>query len=276
MLRVFILVCCPLLCTFGYSVFKFSAKPPKFIVDTALFGSENGAEPPLPTQDAKRQEIVDMAALLLDKKLLMKVINDWQRPLPSGYLYQPLVITGPSGVGKGRLIRALLTDYSKFIQKVITHTTRSPRKNEVNGTHYYFVDRELYRTLNATPGYFVETAVVHDNLYGLSNAAWKQVFSANKISVFEIDIQGAKSIKALEEALQIKPTYVFVAPPDIESLRSRLLERASESPQQIETRLHNAEFELAEAQRSGIFHHFLVNTDLNNATNALFRLVRDQ
>eukprot|EP01031_Cornospumella_fuschlensis_P024728 gene24728-29880_t len=219
--------------------------------------------------------MLDMAAPLLEEKYLMKVISDWQRPLPRGYLSQPLVITGPSGVGKGRLIRALLADYAKFIQKVVTHTTRLPRKNEVNGTHYYFVDRELYHSLNGTSDFFVETAVVHDNLYGMSRAAWQQVINKNKISIFEIDVQGAKSIKALEQKLQIKPVYVFVAPPDIESLKNRLIERDSESPKQIETRLQNAVIELEEAQRSGIFQHFLVNTDINNATNALFRLVRD-
>ena len=71
----------------------------------------------------------------IDFQLLKKTMDQWRRPLPNSYISQPLVIVGPSGVGKGRMIKGLLKDYAKYFKKVVTHTTRKPRSDETNGTY---------------------------------------------------------------------------------------------------------------------------------------------
>lgn len=180
-----------------------------------------------------------------------------------------------SGVGKNRLIKALMKDYSRFFSKVVTHTTRKPRPDEVNGTNYHYISLEQFHSLQSQSKYFVETALVHNNMYGLSYTAWAEVSRQNKISIFEIDIQGAQSIKALENKLRIKPFYLFIAPPNITKLHDRLLERGSETPEEIALRLRNAEIEIDAARNSDIFNATIINDDLNNATAAFFRLVRD-
>ena len=97
--------------------------------------------------------------------LLAKTIEQWSRPIPEAYLSQPLVLVGPSAVGKGRLLAALLADYGKFFQKVVTHTTRRPRPDEVNGTSYHFTPNATFHSL-VPSGYFLEWAMVHGNSYG--------------------------------------------------------------------------------------------------------------
>ena len=104
---------------------------------------------------------------VIDIKQVNETIVAWTRPLPSEYLQRPLVLAGPSGVGKNRLIRALLKDYTRFFRRVVTHTTRSPRPGEVNGTHYYFVTKDQYQSMKDA-GKFLENAEVHNNLYGTS------------------------------------------------------------------------------------------------------------
>jgi guanylate kinase len=161
---------------------------------------------------------------LIDFDLVNRTIKEWSRPMPSEYVKQPMCVSGPSGVGKNRLIRALLKDYSKFFQRVVTHTTRAPRHGEINGTHYYFVTKDEFSVLNAS-NFFLESAIVHNNSYGVSFQAWQSVVSEGKISILEVDVQGAQHIKATAQALGISPKCVFIAPPNLDVLRERLMFR---------------------------------------------------
>lgn len=217
----------------------------------------------------------ELAAPLLDQKFLQSILAEMNRPLPHEYLLSPLVIVGPSGVGKNRLVKTLLKDYGRFFRKVVTHTTRRPRHDEVNGTTYHFVSKELFLTLQATPGYFVETATVHNNLYGLSFQAWQQVRQSGVISIMEVDIQGAESIFAQQEALKIKPNFMFIAPPTIEGLRIRLQERGTETVEEVNLRIKNAEIEMNRAQVCKFFGRYLVNDDIYRASDAFYRFARD-
>jgi guanylate kinase len=127
----------------------------------------------------------------IDFALINETIQEWTKPLPPEYIDIPLVVAGPSGVGKNRLIRSVIKDYSKFFERVVTHTTRDPRPLEINGSDYYFVSIETYKILNSS-GYFLENSMVHNNYYGISYESWQKVKNSKKISIFEIDIQGAR------------------------------------------------------------------------------------
>ena len=126
-----------------------------------------------------------------------------------------ITCTGPSGVGKGRLVKALLYDYNRFFSKVVTHTTRNPRREEVNGTNYHFIPLDRYHELVSEGNYFLEHAQVHNNFYGVSSAAWESVTNSGKIPILEIDIQGAKVIREKATSLGIAPKYLFIAPPSL-------------------------------------------------------------
>ena len=161
---------------------------------------------------------------MIDVDLLKQIIAEWSREMPNEYICMPLVLAGPSGVGKNRLVRSLLKDYSRFFKRIITHTTRDPRPGEVNATDYYFVTRDNFISLNST-GYFLESSQVHANLYGVSYESWSAVQKEGKIAIFEIDVQGVLHLKAKAKTLGIHPKYVFISPPNFEVLRERLLLR---------------------------------------------------
>lgn len=218
----------------------------------------------------------DLAMPLLNEEFLRQIVEEWTRPLPEDYLRRPLVLVGPSGVGKNRLISSLLRDYSKFFERVVTHTTRKPRPNEINGTHYHFVSQEIFDKLNLSDTrYFVETAKVHNNSYGMSFFAWDTIYRKGKICIMEVDIQGAMSLRAIQRSLHLHPNYIFVAPPSIEKLLERLLLRGTESKEQIQLRLQNAVKEIEIMQQMSFFRAKLVNSDIYTTSDKLFRCVRD-
>jgi len=217
-----------------------------------------------------------LASSLLDFDLLNRTIKEWSRPLPSTYMSRPLVLVGPSGVGKGRLVRELLNDYNRFFQKVVTHTTRQPRPDEVNGTSYHFVNNETFwKLFHGNDQFFAENAEVHNNHYGVSWSAWQKVTALKKIPILEVDIKGAKTIRNQAAGWNISPMYLFIAPPSIEMLAERLQRRGTESSEEVALRLRNAETELAEAHQCGFFDCILVNSDFQLSVNKFFRLARD-
>jgi guanylate kinase len=161
---------------------------------------------------------------LLDFDLIRKTIEQWSRPLPASYLLTPLVLVGPSGVGKGRLVKALLKDYNRFFVKIVTHTTRSPRPDEIEGKSYHYVKNETFHEM-VRNGEFLEWAKVHDNFYGTSIQAWKAGQLNGKISIMEIDVQGAQTVRRIASSYEMTPKYIFIAPPEIEKLKARLAQR---------------------------------------------------
>jgi guanylate kinase len=173
-----------------------------------------------------------------------------------------LVITGPSGVGKGTLIRAL-RERVPGLELAVSATTRRPRPGEVAGVDYHFLsDEEFNRKLEA--GEFVEHATYAGNRYGTLRSELER--PADLGLLLEIDLQGARQIRsAVPEAAQ-----VFIAPPSAEALRARLIGRGADSPEQIESRLALARDEL-EARDE--FEHVVVNDRLEDATNELVELV---
>ena len=171
-----------------------------------------------------------------------------------------LVITGPSGVGKGTLIKGLL-ERSPGLQLAVSATTRQPREGEVNGVDYHFLSEEDFDQ-RAGRGEFVEHAEYAGNRYGTLRS---ELARPAQGIVLEIDVQGARQVReAMPEAKRI-----FIEPPSVEDLRSRLVGRASDPPEQIAHRLELARTELAAQEE---FSRVVVNEDLDAAIEELVEL----
>lgn len=168
-----------------------------------------------------------------------------------------LVVTGPSGVGKGTLIRRLLERRPDY-RLSVSATTRAPRPGEVEGRDYHFLsEQEFERRLAA--GDFLEHALYAGNHYGTLKA---EVDRTPGNLVLEIEVEGARQVRqALPEA-----TQVFIAPPSDETLRQRLEGRMTDAPEVIERRLARAKEELAARQE---FKRVIVNDDLDRAVEEL-------
>jgi guanylate kinase len=172
-----------------------------------------------------------------------------------------LVITGPSGVGKGTLIRVLLDRFPRMALSV-SATTRDPRPGEEPGVDYHFLaPEEFQRRIDA--GEFLEWAEYAGHRYGTLKSELER--DADPL-VLEIEVQGARQVRErVPEA-----TSVFIAPPSEEALRTRLVGRGSDDPEQIERRLAVAREELAAREE---FDHVIVNDDLDAAAQELAELV---
>ena len=196
------------------------------------------------------------------------------RRIPS--LRDPLVVCGPSGVGKGTLINKFMND-SKYKNEAshfgfsVSHTTRQPRAGEEDGIHYHFTNIDkITQAIGA--GDFLEYAEVHGNYYGTSLGAIKDVQKEGKICILDIDVQGVKSIKANDDFCA---NFIFVAPPSKDILRQRLIGRGTETPESVERRTNNALAELEYGTGEGNFDHILVNDNLDEACDNLHSLLKN-
>jgi guanylate kinase len=171
-----------------------------------------------------------------------------------------LVVTGPSGVGKGTLINRLLERVPGLTLSV-SATTRPPRPGEVEGRDYHFLSPEEFEK-RLLRNEFLEHAMYAGNHYGTPR---NEIDRADDGLVLEIEVEGARQVRErLPEALQ-----VFIAPPSPEALRQRLLKRGTDSEEQMRRRLARAEEELAARSE---FKHVIVNDDLAKAVAELERL----
>ncbi|KAG7342474.1 guanylate kinase [Nitzschia inconspicua] len=177
---------------------------------------------------------------------------------------EPLVICGPSGVGKGSLIERLMQRYPDTFGFSVSHTTRSPRPGEVHGQHYFFSTLEEMQQ-EIEDGQFVEHANVHGNLYGTSKKAIERLQLENKITILDIDRQGVMTVK--ESGLLAK--FIFIAPPSLSILEERLRGRATETEEAIQRRMGNAVQEILYGETPGTFDRIIVNDDLEEATQTL-------
>ncbi len=175
------------------------------------------------------------------------------------------VITGPSGVGKGTLIRELRGRLPQLALST-SATTREPRAGETHGDDYFFMDRDEF-TRRAEEGEFVEHAVYSGNRYGTLRSELERHLSEGESVVLEIEVQGARQVRAaMPEAV-----LLFIAPPDPAELRQRLEGRGADSDDAIAERLRTAELEL-DAQEE--FQQVIVNDDLAQAIDELEAVVR--
>jgi guanylate kinase len=176
---------------------------------------------------------------------------------------QMVVMSGPSGAGKSTLCKMLLRD--PRVHFSVSATTRRPRAGEVDGRDYHFISPERFREL-VRQGAFIEHAEVHGNMYGTLRGPMEEALARGQTYLLEIDVQGANQLKALGEP----GLYVFVAPPDFETLRKRLVGRATDAPEVIERRLKKAEDEYRERVK---YDHVVINDDLERALGEIRELI---
>jgi len=175
------------------------------------------------------------------------------------------VITGPSGVGKGTLIRGLLERVAG-LELSVSATTRAPRPGERDGVDYHFLDEAEFERRVAA-GEFVEHASYSGHRYGTLRSELERRREQAAGVVLEIEVQGARQIRAtMPEAVQ-----VFIAPPSVEALRARLVGRGTDAPADVEARLATA---LAELEARDEFPHVVVNDRLEQATEELAGIVQ--
>jgi len=182
---------------------------------------------------------------------------------------RPVVICGPSGVGKGTLIELLQKKFpnGKFGFSV-SHTTRKPRDGEENGVHYNFSTLDAMKG-EIDEGKFVEYAEVHGNYYGTSVESVQSVQSNNLICLLDIDIQGAQNVKKST----LDAYYLFIAPPSMAELEKRLRGRGTESEEAMLKRLANAQGELDYGTEDN-FDCVLVNEDLEGTFESMVGVMR--
>lgn len=171
-----------------------------------------------------------------------------------------IVLTGPSGVGKGTLVQILLQRHPELYLS-ISATTRSPRPGEINGKHYYFVSRSDFEKMIAGNN-LIEWAEFAGNYYGTPRLPVEQKIAEGETILLEIELEGAKQIAAtLPDTLRI-----FILPPSFSALEQRLRDRATESESAINRRLERAQIEMNAAKE---FDLQIINDDLETALHQL-------
>ncbi|MBP2644716.1 MAG: gmk 2 [Firmicutes bacterium] len=168
-----------------------------------------------------------------------------------------IVLSGPSGTGKGTICKALLQNCPN-INYSVSATTRTPREGEVNGVNYWFVKKEEFQTM-AKNNELLEWAEVYGNYYGTPRKHVEQLLNSGKDVVLEIDTQGAMQIKAKFP----QGVFVYIVPPSIDELAFRINKRGSESQESIEKRLGSVQYEISSAYD---YNYVVVNDQVEAAT----------
>ena len=166
------------------------------------------------------------------------------------------VITGPSGVGKGTIVRKILESHND-VWLSVSATTRKPRSGEIDGEHYFFLDKENFKELINKHG-FLEWASFSNNFYGTPKKIVKEKMEKGINVLLEIELEGARQIrKSFPEALQI-----FLAPPNLTELEKRIRGRGTETEEAIQDRLAIANNELIAKKE---FDAVVINEDIEKA-----------
>ena len=177
---------------------------------------------------------------------------------------QLFVLSGPSGVGKSSLRTGVRERFTELAYS-ISYTTRAPRQGESEGRDYHFVSLETFLAMKEA-GAFVESAQVHGNYYGTSRAQLEKHLNDRRELLLEIDVQGARQVKEHFP----RACFIFVLPPDRETLKKRLNERGTEQGGDVEARLDNASRELGEASW---YDYLIINDVLEEAVEALAAII---
>lgn len=178
---------------------------------------------------------------------------------------RPVIISGPSGVGKGTLVQKLIDKYPDTFALTVSHTTRPPRAGEVDGKSYHFVSPATFSTLVSQDA-FVEQTTYNGRQYGTSKTAIDDIAGKGMIAVLDIEIDGVQQI---QRGSSINARYVFIKPPSLEALGARLRSRGTEAEDEVLSRLARARDEIEFAETRGVYGKIIVNDDLERAYEEL-------
>ena len=169
-----------------------------------------------------------------------------------------LVVSGPSGAGKGTICKALLNKNDQ-IKLSVSATTRKPRNGEVHGVNYFFIEKEEFAKMIEN-GEFLEYAQIYDNFYGTPKAAIIECLEKGQDVILEIEMQGARQIKEVYP----EGVFIFVLPPSLEELKRRIVGRGTETQEEIEKRFSCAFEEINQIVN---YDYFIVNEDIEKSVS---------
>ena len=175
-----------------------------------------------------------------------------------------LVVSGPSGAGKGTVCRALMEKYPD-ISMSVSATTRSPRPGEVDGESYYFLKESEFRSMIDNHE-LIEWACFCQNYYGTPRKKVEELLDAGKDVILEIEVQGAMQVKSKFP----EGVFIFVAPPSLKELESRLSGRGTETPEVIAERLKTALWEFTNVDQ---YNYILINDDVDSAVERFASII---
>ena len=176
-----------------------------------------------------------------------------------------LVISGPSGVGKGTIVSRVMEHLGETVKLSISATTREPRPGEQDGVHYHFLSEEAFLH-RVEKGEFLEYASVHGHYYGTPRPPVEAALQEGNDVILEIDVQGAMQVKENFQG----GVYIFILPPSIRELRNRLQSRATETEEDLERRMAKA---LAEIDYLDRYDYAVVNDDLAAAEREVLSII---
>jgi len=179
-----------------------------------------------------------------------------------------IVLSSPSGAGKTTITKKLSQKYPN-IKVSISHTTRKPRSNEIDGVDYHFVNQEEFKKL-IKKGNFYEYAKIFDNYYGTSKDSVIKLHEKDYDVVFDIDWQGTKQLSQYKELNLIK---IFILPPDKQELKKRLINRNQDNNQTIEKRLKQYEKDI---QHWFDYDYIVINSDLESCFSQIEKIIASQ
>ncbi|WP_294371066.1 guanylate kinase [uncultured Clostridium sp.] len=175
-----------------------------------------------------------------------------------------IVISGPSGAGKGTICKSFL-ERNPEVAISVSATTRSPRQGEVEGVNYYFMSKDQFKK-KINDNDFLEYAEVYDNFYGTPKSNVEKLLEEGKDVILEIDIQGALKVKENTE----EGVFIFILPPSMEELKARIIKRGSETPESLMKRFKSAYKEINFISR---YNYAVVNDEVETAVEKLEAII---
>jgi guanylate kinase len=175
-----------------------------------------------------------------------------------------LVISGPSGVGKGTVLHDLMNTQKNLVYSV-SATTRDKRDGEIEGVSYFYKSHEEFKQM-INDDQFLEYAHVHNNYYGTPKEFVENKINDGKIVVLEIDVQGAVNVKRNTD----NAVFIFLAPPSLSELKNRIVGRGTETENDINLRMKNARKELEYIK---YYDYLVINDHINTAINSVNEII---
>lgn len=181
-----------------------------------------------------------------------------------------IVISGPSGSGKGTIIKEVMKKIPDLIYSV-SYTTRPKREGEIEGKDYFFISKDEFEKL-IDEDFFIEWAKVYDYYYGTSKEFVLNNLNDNKDVILEIEIQGAKKIREIYDKKNV--IFIFIAPPDFKELEKRIMNRKrGETEEEIKKRMNFAKKEIEESKN---YDYIIINDNINKAVKKIVNIINKE